>query len=304
MGRSVVNIIFSIVLLGSVVGSMARARAKAKGTTRVYLTEGATAYWTNYYTERIDWDLKKAGVACASRDADKPLEWRSKYYWAAFCGLTGPSYPSSCGLCLKVTNPTNDASVVVRIVDQCGSESMDLDQPAFSKIDDGTGISKGHLTVNYELVDCDPPPPPPPPPAGPGETDVTAYWVDYAPEKKNWSYSAAHVACNALDGGKPLEWRKRYGWAGYCGNVLGPELKDKCGKCLKVTNTRTEDEEIVRIVDSCGSDALELDLTTAFKPIDSDGKGYAAGHLTVDYQVVDCDDDDYDVDFPLRLYSQ
>ncbi|KAK8593981.1 hypothetical protein V6N12_046054 [Hibiscus sabdariffa] len=240
MERSVVNFIISIVLLASVVGS--------KATTRVYLTENATAYWTNYYTKRIHWDLEKAGVACASIDADKPFEWRNKYNWTAFCGLSGPSYPSSCGLCLKVTNPTNEASVVVRIVDQCGSESMELDEPAFSEIDDGSGKTKGHLTVNYRFVDCDPPPPPPP--AGPG-----------------------------------------------------PELKDICGKCLKVTKRRTKDEEIVRIVDSCGSDALELDLTTAFTPIDSDGKGYAAGHLVVDYQVVDCDDDD-DVDSQLRLYSQ
>ncbi|GMI79193.1 HEVEIN-LIKE, pathogenesis-related 4 [Hibiscus trionum] len=293
MEISVVNIIFSIVLLGSVVGS------KAKGTTTVYLTEGATAYWTNYYTDQNDWDMKKVSVACAAHDGDKPIEWRSKYYWTAFCGLSGPSYPSSCGLCLKVTNPTNDASVVVRIVDQCGSESMDLDSPAFSMIDDGSGRAKGHLTVNYEFVDCDPPPPPP---AGPGETNVNAYWVDYAPEKNNWSYSAAHVACAAYDGDKPLEWRQRYGWTAYCGKVLGPERKDICGKCLKVTNTGTEDEEIVRIVDVCGTGALDLDLTTAFRPIDSDGKGYAAGHLTVDYQVVDCEDDD--VDSPLRLYSQ
>ncbi|KAK9017226.1 hypothetical protein V6N11_079708 [Hibiscus sabdariffa] len=256
MERSVVNFIISIVLLASVVGS--------KATTRVYLTENATAYWTNYYTKRIHWDLEKAGVACASIDADKPFEWLSKYNWTAFCGLSGPSYPSSCGLCLKVTNPTNEASVVVRIVDQCGSKSMELDEPAFSEIDDGSGKTKGHLTVNYEFVDCDPPPPPPP--AAPGETNVIAYWADYDPQKNNWNYSAAQVACNALDGGKPLEWRQRYGWTGYCGKVLGPELKDICGKCLKVTNRRTKDEEIVRIVDSCGSDALELDLTTAFTP--------------------------------------
>ncbi|XP_039037060.1 uncharacterized protein LOC120174185 [Hibiscus syriacus] len=289
MEISVVNIIISIVLLGSVVGSKARA------TTTAYLTQG-TAYWTNYYVERNDWDMNKANVACASKFADKPIEWRSKYYWTAFCGLSGPSYPSSCGLCLKVTNPKNDASVVVRIVDQCGSESMDLDQPAFSLIDDGSGKQTGHLTVEYELVDCDPPPPPP---AGPGETDVIAYWSDYGPLKNNWSYGA--VACKGYDGNKPLEWRQRYGWTGYCGNVFGSQLKDICGKCLKVTNTRTKDEEIVRIVDTCGSGALELDLHTAFKPIDSDGKGNAAGHLTVDYQVVDCDDD---VDSPLRLYGQ
>ncbi|KAE8670957.1 Pathoproteinsis-related protein PR-4 [Hibiscus syriacus] len=187
MGISVVNIIISIVLLGSVVGSKARA------TTTAYLTQG-TAYWINYHADQNGWDMDKAHVACASKFSHMPIEWRSKYYWTAFCGLNGPSYPSSCGQCLKVTNPKNDASVVVRIVDQCGLASMGLDEPAFDMIDDGSGKHAGHLTVNYELVDCDPPPPPPPP-AGPGETDVIAYWSDYGPLKNNWSYSAAHVAC-------------------------------------------------------------------------------------------------------------
>ncbi|KAK8589460.1 hypothetical protein V6N12_023856 [Hibiscus sabdariffa] len=86
----------------------------------------------------------------------------------------------------------------------------------------------------------------------------------YVEPLSNWSYGAA--ACAALDGGKPLEWRQRYGWSGYCGNVVGSELKDICGKCLKVTNTDTKAEVIVRIVDRCGSGALELakDMLQAF----------------------------------------
>ncbi|KAK9041996.1 hypothetical protein V6N11_017079 [Hibiscus sabdariffa] len=230
---------------------------------------------------------------------------------------------------MQVTNPDTDYSVVVRIVDHCDSQRIDIEEMAFDLIDDyGSGKMKGYLIVNYEVVDCEPPPPPPPPPpsppppspppppppppppspppasppppppAGPGETNVIAYWSDYNVEKSNWSYGAA--ACAGLDGGKPLEWCQRYGWSGYCGNVVGSELKDICGKCLKVTNTGTKDEVIVRIVDRCGSGALELDMDTAFRPIDSDGQGYAAGFLTVDYQVVQCED----ADSPLRLYSQ
>ena len=36
-----------------------------------------------------------------------------------------------------------------------------------------------------------------------------------------------------------------------------------------------------------------MDYETAFEPIDSDGKGNAAGHLIVDYEFVNCDDDIY-----------
>ena len=60
--------------------------------------------------------------------------------------------------------------------------------------------------------------------------------------------------------------------------------------CMQVTNTDTKDEEIVRIVDKCGSGGLELDLETAFNPIDTDRKGHELGHLIVDYEFVDCGD--------------
>ncbi|KAK9041995.1 hypothetical protein V6N11_017078 [Hibiscus sabdariffa] len=91
MERSIVNIIISVVLLGIVVGS------KAKANTTVYVTEKTTAYWAYYEPYDIDWDLNKAGVACAEYDADKPHEWRSEHYWAALCGNAGPFYPASCG---------------------------------------------------------------------------------------------------------------------------------------------------------------------------------------------------------------
>ncbi|KAE8721447.1 Pathoproteinsis-related protein P2 isoform 2 [Hibiscus syriacus] len=191
-------------------------RPNVATTTAVYISSITPAFHEPY---KIDWDLNKAGVACAPFDADKPLEWRRQHYWASFCRSNGPSFPASCGQCLKVTNLVNEVSVVY-----------------------------------------------------------------------NWSYGVA--ACGALDGGKPLEWRQRYGWTGYCGNVIGSELKDISGQFLK---------EIVRLVDRCGSGGLVLDLDTAFRPIDIDGQDSASGHLTVDYQVVQCEDD---VDSPLLLYSQ
>ncbi|XVE89886.1 hypothetical protein DITRI_Ditri20bG0031300 [Diplodiscus trichospermus] len=101
---------------------------------------------------------------------------------------------------------------------------------------------------------------------------ATAYWTDYNVTENNWDYNAAHVFCASVDGDKPSEWRSRYGWTGYCGKV-GSQGKEACGKCLSVTNTDTGDKETVRIVDECGSGDLELDLETAFKPIDTDGQG-------------------------------
>ncbi|XVF31105.1 hypothetical protein REPUB_Repub16aG0117600 [Reevesia pubescens] len=68
----------------------------------------------------------------------------------------------------------------------------------------------------------------------------------------------------------------------------GPASVEKL--VLKVTNRATKDEEIVRIVDSCGTGPLEMDLETAFNPIDTDGSAHKLGHLVVDYEFVDCGD--------------
>jgi hypothetical protein len=45
-------------------------------------------------------------------------------------------------------------------------------------------------------------------------------------------------------------------------------------------------------VDVCGDHALDLDMDTAFIKIDADGNGRFNGHLTVDYEFVNCGDDD------------
>ncbi|PQQ05636.1 hypothetical protein Pyn_23687 [Prunus yedoensis var. nudiflora] len=40
--------------------------------------------------EQINWDLNAAGVYCSTWDAgSKPLEWRRKFGWTAFCGPVG-----------------------------------------------------------------------------------------------------------------------------------------------------------------------------------------------------------------------
>ncbi|KAK3118870.1 hypothetical protein QOZ80_9BG0709810 [Eleusine coracana subsp. coracana] len=82
----------------------------------------------------------------------------------------------------------------------------------------------------------------------------------------------------------------RYGWTAFCGPV-GPTGQDSCGRCLKVTNTATGDEITVRIVDQCGNGGLDLDYDTAFSVIDTDRQGYENGHLIVDYEFVDCEDE-------------
>lgn len=61
------------------------------------------------------------------------------------------------------------------------------------------------------------------------------------------------------------------------------------GRNEQVTNTGTGAQVIVRIVDQCSNGGLDLD-DGAFNQIDTDGKGYAQGHLIVNYQFVDCGD--------------
>ncbi|XP_039039229.1 pathogenesis-related protein PR-4-like [Hibiscus syriacus] len=119
-------------------------------------TEDATAYWTDYNVIENEWSLKKVGVYCSQfpEYAYKPLEWRSKYCWTAFCGPEIPKPQSRCGLCLKVTNTANGKSVMVRVLDTCTRPCLDLDYPAFSEIMDNKGRQDWHLTVNYEFVDC------------------------------------------------------------------------------------------------------------------------------------------------------
>ncbi|KAJ4755845.1 hypothetical protein LUZ62_027555 [Rhynchospora pubera] len=138
------NILFAVALLCAAVALTTAQEASNVRATYHY-----------YYPADNNWDLNAVSAYCSTWDADKPFAWRSKYGWTAFCGPVGPTGEDSCGKCLKVTNTATGAQATVRIVDQCGFEGLDLDEGVFSAIDtDGEGNAKGHLTVDYEFVDC------------------------------------------------------------------------------------------------------------------------------------------------------
>ncbi|CAI8602636.1 unnamed protein product [Vicia faba] len=88
----------------------------------------------------------------------------------------------------------------------------------------------------------------------------------------------------ALTISKPLSWCSQYGWTAFCGPA-GPTGRDSCGKCLSVTNTATGAQVTVRIVDQCSNGGLDLDVNV-FNQLDTNGAGYQAGHLTVNYVFV------------------
>ncbi|OAY44246.1 pathogenesis-related protein PR-4 [Manihot esculenta] len=108
-----------------------------------------------YNPQQNNWDLTAVSAFCATWDASKPLEWRRKYGWTAFCGPAGPQGQAACGKCLSVTNTGTGDRVTVRIVDQCSNGGLDLEEGVFRQIDsNGQGIARGHLIVNYQFVDC------------------------------------------------------------------------------------------------------------------------------------------------------
>ncbi|PSS24489.1 Wound-induced protein [Actinidia chinensis var. chinensis] len=108
-----------------------------------------------YNPEQVGWDLRAVSAYCSTWDADKPLAWRKKYGWTAFCGPVGPRGQASCGKCLRVTNTGTGAQTTVRIVDQCSNGGLDLDAGVFRRLDtDGQGNARGHLIVNYQFVNC------------------------------------------------------------------------------------------------------------------------------------------------------
>lgn len=100
--------------------------------------------------------------------------------------------------------------------------------------------------------------------------------------------NAVSAYCSTWDANKPYSWRSKYGWTAFCGPV-GPRGRDSCGKCLRVTNTRTGAQTTVRIVDQCSNGGLDLDINV-FRQIDTDGVGNQQGHLIVNYQFVNCGD--------------
>lgn len=65
-----------------------------------------------------------------------------------------------------------------------------------------------------------------------------------------------------------------------------PNQREKIG-CVQVRNRETGDVEIVRIVDQCSNGGLDLDYGV-FQKLDTNGNGFARGHLLVDYHFVNC----------------
>ncbi|CAH8306085.1 unnamed protein product [Eruca vesicaria subsp. sativa] len=62
------------------------------------------ATYNFYNAEKNNYDLMATSVFCATWDAGKPYEWRSKYGWTAFCGPVGPRGLAACGKCLRAGN--------------------------------------------------------------------------------------------------------------------------------------------------------------------------------------------------------
>ncbi|KAL2325382.1 hypothetical protein Fmac_024440 [Flemingia macrophylla] len=108
-----------------------------------------------YNPQQIGWNLNTASAYCATWDASKPLPWRQKYGWTAFCGPVGPHGRDSCGKCLKVRNSGTGAQQIARIVDECMKGGLDLNVGVFQRLDsDGSGNAQGHPIVQYDFVDC------------------------------------------------------------------------------------------------------------------------------------------------------
>ncbi|GAB4815471.1 hypothetical protein N2152v2_002517 [Parachlorella kessleri] len=100
-------------------------------------------------------------------------------------------------------------------------------------------------------------------------------------------YQVSTLYCADAFAGKSQAWLMQYPWTAYCMPVK-PMSQAMCGQCLRLTNLRTGAKEVVRIVDECGHNALDLDWTAAFKPLDTDGQGYLDGHMNLAVEQVAC----------------
>ncbi|CAN0892814.1 Pathogenesis-related protein PR-4B [Linum grandiflorum] len=129
--RSSTGVVFFTLLLISLLAAIAEGQRASNVRSTYHL----------YNPQKIGWDYIKASVYCATWDAKKPLAWRKKYGWTAFCG--------------PVTNRGTRARTTVRIVDQCSNGGLDLDVNVFRRTDtDGKGYARGYLMVDYQFVNC------------------------------------------------------------------------------------------------------------------------------------------------------
>lgn len=69
--------------------------------------------------------------------------------------------------------------------------------------------------------------------------------------------------------------KKRGQWLAYCAGGSPP-----CGKTVTITNTATGAKAKGIVVDQCGFDGVDL-AKPLFDKLDTDGQGYARGHMTV-----------------------
>ncbi|BBN03238.1 protein MpPR4 [Marchantia polymorpha subsp. ruderalis] len=97
-------------------------------------------------------------------------------------------------------------------------------------------------------------------------------------------YRLDGLYCATWRANESLQWRSQYPWTAFC---AGPMGEAQCGKCIRVTNPSTGQSVVVRILDKCANGGLDLDRIP-FNQIDSNGQGYAAGHMTTSYTFVNC----------------
>ncbi|XAR49216.1 hypothetical protein NMG60_11032334 [Bertholletia excelsa] len=125
---------------------------------------------------------------------------------------------------------------------------------------------------------------------GESASNVRATYHFYNPEQNGWDLNAVSAYCSTWDASQPLAWRSKYGWTALWTEWRRSKTKSQnpCLTC-QVTNTGTGAQATVRIVDQCSNGGLDLDVAV-FNQLDTNGQGYAQGHLIVNYQFVDCGD--------------
>lgn len=74
------------------------AAASAQSASNVRAT------YHEYNPAQHNWDLNAVSAYCSTWDANKPLAWRKKHGWTAFCGPVGPRGQAACGKCLRVSS--------------------------------------------------------------------------------------------------------------------------------------------------------------------------------------------------------
>ncbi|KAL4856088.1 Pathogenesis-related protein PR-4B [Chlorella vulgaris] len=101
-------------------------------------------------------------------------------------------------------------------------------------------------------------------------------------------YNVSTVYCADSFADKARAWELEFPWVAYCAPFLGGMTQDKCGKLLRMTNASGGMRLIVRVVDSCGNNGMDLDQQSAFNPLDTDGSGYLQGYMNLTLELVEC----------------